>query len=123
MKATKATIKKLYIDAIMQYQHQEDEKRVRADVHTGGNAPGGWLNSTALLEIYCENGIRNATDVEDFSAEAREFGLDPSQAVHYNSETWDSMDEYVNLMLDAMGAGRRVYHEAYNSAVVGVFWG
>jgi hypothetical protein len=122
MKATKATIKKLYVDAIMKYQFQEDEKQVRADVHTGGNAPGQWLGHHALLEIYCENGIRNASDVEDFSAEAIEFGMDPSGMVCYNSDTWDSMDEYVNLMLDAMGAGRRVYHEPYNSAVVGVFW-
>ena len=122
MKATKATIKKLYVDAIMQYQHQEDEKRVRKDVHTGGNAPGEWLGDHALLEIYCENGIMNATDIMDFRAEAREFGLDPSQAVSYNSDMWDSMDEYVNLMLDAMGEGRRVYHEPYNSAVVGVYW-
>ena len=36
MRVTKATIKRLYVDAIMKYQHLEDEKKIRKDVHTGG---------------------------------------------------------------------------------------
>ena len=119
MKVTKATIKRLYIDAIMKYQHLEDEKKVRKDVHTGGKTPGGWTCDYAVLEIYCENGIMNATDIHEFPP-MPEF--DYPGGCSYNSDMWASMDEYVNLMLEAQGSYKRVYHEPINGAVVSVFW-
>jgi len=118
MKVTKATIKRLYVDAIMKYQHAEDEKQVRKDVHTGGNGPGGWADH-ALLEIYCESGIMNATDIHSFPP-MPEFEYKGGS--HYNSDMWCNMDEYVNLMLQAQGCNRKVYHEPINGAVVSVCW-
>ena len=40
------------------------QKAVETDVHLGCEAPGGW-SPTSILEIYCENGIPNATDIFD----------------------------------------------------------
>ena len=111
---TKASIKKLYVQAIIQYQHQENEQSVRRDVRTTSKGSGNWCPG-ALLEIYCENGIRNASDIESFEWDGKHY-------THYNSETWNSMDDYVNLMLEATGTHRRVYHEPYNDAVVGIYW-
>jgi hypothetical protein len=118
MKVTKATIKRLYIDAIMKYQHAEDVKKVRQDVHTGGNGPGNWAPH-ALLEIYCENGIMNASDIHEFPP-MPEF--DYKGGCSYNSEMWFNMDEYVNLMLAAQGCRNKVYAEAINGGVVAVYW-
>ena len=118
MKITKATIKKLYVDAIMKYQHAEDEKQIRKDVHTGGNGPGNWAPES-LLEIYCESGIMNASDIHEFPP-MPEF--DYKGGCSYNSDMWASMDEYVNLMLQAQGCARKVYHEPINNAVVSVYW-
>ena len=117
-RVTKATIKKLYIDAIIQYQHPEDKTRIRNDVHTGGNGPGGWAPH-ALLEIYCENGIMNATDIHEFPP-MPEF--DYKGGCSYNSDMWCRMDDYINLMLEARGCRDRVYHEPINNAVVSVGW-
>jgi len=119
MKVTKATIKRLYVDAIMKYQHTEDEKRIRKSVHSGGKGPGGWTGDHALLEIYCEDGIMNATDIHDFPP-MPEFEYKGGS--HYNSDMWCNMDEYVNLMLQAQGCNRKVYHEPINGAVVSVCW-
>ena len=125
----RATIRRLYREGLLQYFGCNDKgldaqlaKALKEDVHLGGHAPGEWLPPDAILEIYCENGIPNATDIHDFSWEAREFGVDPSSAVSYNTDTWSSIDEWVNLALAAMGRSERVYHEPHNSAVVGVFW-
>jgi hypothetical protein len=118
MKVTKATIKKLYIDAIMKYQYAEDEKRVRQDVHTGGQAPGNWAPES-LLEIYCENGIMNASDIHDYPPDP-EFNY--KGGCSYNSDMWVNMDEYVNLMLAAQGCKDKVYTESINGAVVAVYW-
>ena len=74
------------------------------------------------VEIYCESGIPNATDIHDFSYEAREFGFDPSDAVCYNSDRWSKVDKWVNLALKGMGRTERVFHEPHNSAVVAVHW-
>lgn len=123
----RATIRKLYREAIVSVFGCDDKeidaqllKAVKEDVHYGDRAPGEWCNN-AVLEIYCENGIPNASDIHDFSYEAREFGLDPSSAVSYNSDKWDMIDGLVNLMLEAMGRHERYHHEPYNSAVVGVW--
>ena len=123
----RATVRKLYRDAIVQTFGCGDSeldaqllKAVKEDVHYGDRSPGKWTNNS-VLEIYCENGIPNASDINDFRAEAIEFGLDPKNAVSYNSDKWDTIDGLVNLMLEAMGKQERYYHEPYNSAVVGVW--
>ena len=123
----RATIRKLYREAIVSVFGCDDKeldaqllKAIKEDVHYGDRAPGEWCNN-AVLEIYCENGIPNATDIHDFSYEAREFGLDPASAVSYNSDKWDTIDGLVNLMLEAMGKHERYHHEPHNSAVVGVW--
>jgi len=95
---------------------------LKKDVHLAGAAPGQWVDEEGVLEIYCESGIPNASDIHDFSAEAREFGCDPSQAVVYNSESWFRVDEYVNLGIKAMGYYDKVFHEPHNGAVVAVHW-
>jgi hypothetical protein len=118
MKVTKATIKRLYVDAIMKYQHAEDEKQVRKDVHTGAHSPGPG-SFLALLEIYCESGIMNASDIHEHPP-MPEF--DYKGGCSYNSDMWVNMDEYVNLMLEAQGCSRKVYTEAINGAVVAVYW-
>ncbi len=123
----RATIRKLYREAIVSVFGCDDKeldaqllKAVKEDIHYGDRAPGQWTNNS-VLEIYCENGIPNASDIHDFSYEAREFGLDPSNAVSYNSDKWDTIDGLVNLMLEAMGRHERYYHEPHNSAVIGVW--
>ena len=120
----RATVRRLYRDAILNVFACGDKEldksiteAVKRDVHFGDRAPGQWAPHS-VLEIYCESGIPNATDVHDFSQEAREFGVDPSNAVSYNSEKWEMIDGLVNLMLEAMGKKERYYHEPYNSAVV-----
>ena len=125
----RATIRKLYREALVEYFGCGDTsldksllRAVKEDIHLGGRAPGEWCGDHAVLEIYCENGIPNATDINDFGAEALEFGLDPSNAVAYNSDVWGSIDAWVNLALEVRGAHKRVYHEPYNGAVVGVYW-
>ena len=124
----RATIRRLYRDAIVQVFGCGDNsldkqllKAVKEDVHYADRAPGQWTGEGSLLEIYCENGIPNASDINDFSYEAREFGFDPSEAVSYNSDKWETVDGLVNLMLEAMNKRYRVYHEPYNSAVVGIW--
>jgi hypothetical protein len=124
----RATIKKLYREAIVNVFGCDDKeidaqllKAVKEDIHLVGNAPGEWISSEGVLEIHCENGIPNATDIHDFSYEAHEFGLDPSKAISYNSDRWDTIDGLVNLMLEAMGKHERYYHEPHNCAVVGIW--
>jgi len=123
----RATIRKLYRDAILQVFGCGDKKldayltkAVKRDVYLGDKAPGEWAPES-VLEIYCESGIPNATDINDFSYEARASGLDPSQGVSYNSDSWCMVDGLVNLMLEAMGKRERFYHEPYNAAVINVW--
>ncbi len=122
----RATIRRLYRDAILQVFGCGDKdldvhltKAVKSDVHFSDRAPGQW-SPESILEIYCESGIPNATDINDFSAEAREFGFDPSTAVSYNSDSWDRIDGIVNLMLEVTHPGLKVYHEPYNGAVINI---
>ncbi len=123
----RATVRKLYRDAIIQTFGCGDKeidaqllKAVKEDVHYGDKSPGQWCNNS-VLEIYCENGIPNASDINDWTAEALEFGFSTEGAVTYNSDKWDKIDGLVNLMLEAMGKRERYQHEPYNSAVVGVW--
>ena len=124
----RGTIRKLYRDAILTEFGCNDKEMdsplvssLKKDVHLGNLAPGQW-SSDSVLEIYCENGIPNATDIHDFRAEAAEFGFDPKKAISYNSDKWRVVDGIVNLMLEAMDSPQRVHHEPYNSAVVNIYW-
>ena len=118
----RATIRKLYRESIVNIFGCGDKKHdadlvtaVKKDVHYGNEAPGGWCGDQAALEIYCESGIPNASDMFN----PADYGF-PGK-VTYNSDQWDLVDGMVNLMLEAMGRPERYYHEPYNSAVVGVW--
>jgi len=122
----RATVKKLYRDAIVNVFGCDDKeldaqllKAVKTDVHLGDKAPGQW-SPDSVLEIYCENGIPNASDINDFSYEYKEFGINESP-ISYNADKWEMIDSLVNLMLEAMGRSERYYHEPYNNAVITVW--
>jgi hypothetical protein len=123
------TIRKIYREGIVTYFGCGDKDldkgllgAVKKDIHIAGKAPGGWCSAEAVLEIYCEDGIPNATDINDYSCYAAEVGCDPSEMVGYNSDKWFKLDEWVNLRLQAMGRPERVHHEPFNGAVIGVYW-
>jgi len=122
----RATVKKLYRDAIVNVFGCDDKeldaqllKAVKTDVHLGDKAPGQW-SPDSVLEIYCENGIPNASDINDFSYEYKEFGINENP-ISYNADKWEMIDSLVNLMLEAMGRSERYYHEPYNNAVITVW--
>ena len=117
----RATIKKLYREAIVNVFGCDDKEldehllsAVKKDVHLGDRAPGQW-SPDSVLEIYCENGIPNATDY--FCP--RDYGFEGKTT--YNSDQWGVVDGMVNLMLEAMGRHERYYHEPYNSAVINIW--
>ena len=130
MKTRKDTVRRLYREAILKYfganLTKDDDKYLSAalkrDVHIAGNAPGQWVGSHGVLEIYCEGGIPNATDIQDWRFLEQEFGVKPKEAFTYNSDKWFKIDQWVNLGLEAMGKPERVHHEPYNSAVIGIYW-
>lgn len=124
MKATRATLKKLYRDAILQVFGSGDEeldseliRAVKKDIHLSDKAPGGWVPHS-LLEIYCEGGIPNATDVNSFPP-MPEFGY--KGGTFYNSEKWQQVDDIVNLMWSVLKPGTYVWHEPYNGAVINIY--
>ena len=122
------TIRKLYREGIAQVFHAEADdyisEALKKDIHIAGQGPGGWVDASGVLEIYCESGIPNASDINDFTAEYREFGIPipPEGCVTYNADKWCSIDDYVNLYLEAIGRPERVHHEPFNGAVIGVYW-
>jgi hypothetical protein len=123
------TIRKVYREGMLQIFGCGDREidkdlihSMKKDMHIAGQAPGSWVGDGAVLEIYCESGIPNATDINDFSCYAAETGCDPSELVSYNSDKWYQLDEYVNLYLKSVGRPERVHHEPYNAAVIGVYW-
>jgi len=123
------TIRKIYREGIVTYFGCGDKEldshligAVKKDIHIAGQAPGGWCSEEAVLEIYCESGIPNATDINDFSCYAAETGCNPSELVSYNSDIWSKLDDWVNLRLQGMGRTERVHHEPFNGAVIGVYW-
>ncbi len=70
----RGSLRKIYRDAIMQVFGCGDKeldapltKAVKEDMYLGGKDPGEWSSDDALLTIYCENGIPNASDVIDFA--------------------------------------------------------
>jgi len=123
------TIRRLYREGIMRHFGCGDKEldkhlseSVRKDVHIAGQAPGGWVSEEGVLEIYCESGIPNATDINDFRCYAAEAGCDPSEMISYNSDKWCKLDDWVNMYLAGIGRSERVHHEPFNGAVIGVYW-
>ena len=119
MKRTRRdTVRRLYREAILEYFGESDHLReaVKRDVHCANKAPGEWVGAHGVLEIYCEGGIPNASDI----IEPGWYGLEGP--THYNSDTWAKADDWVNLGLAALGKTDRVHHEPWNSAVIGVYW-
>ena len=127
MKRTRRdTVRKLYREAIRQAFGSGDSdldksllSALKKDIHIAGQAPGEWVGQWGVLEIYCESGIPNASDVHSFPP-MPEFGYKGGTV--YNSETWCKIDKWVNLGLQALGKSDRVHHEPWNGAVIGVFW-
>ena len=70
-----------------------------------------WVSDDAILEIACESGIMNASDVERFYWDNREI------VVRY-ADTWDKITKAVNEQLDLA----QVHYEPHNSAIVGVYF-
>jgi len=89
-------------------------KALKKDVHRSSEAPGQWSPSS-VLEIYCEGGIPNATDINEFEWEGKYH-------CSYNSDKWYKVDQYVNQTLALEGYAARVYYEPYNNAVVNIHW-
>jgi len=128
MRLTPSKIKKFYQDAIFRVFGIDDDdpifkesntrlkRAIKKDVYIARKAPGQF-SPWSILEIYCENGIPNASDINDFTAEAREFGFE-GNAVSYNHDKWEEVDALVNLLTEALGNRDRYYHEALNGAVV-----
>ena len=71
-KVRRDTIRNLYRQAIIQYWGGKPvdsdylQKAVKRDIHIAGKGPGQWVSSHGVLEIYCEGGIPNASDVQDW---------------------------------------------------------
>jgi len=131
MKLTPCKIKKFYQDAIFRVFGIDDDdpifkdsnkylkRAIKESVHLGKKAPGQYA-IWSVLEIYCESGIPNATDINDFGVEMREFGIE-GDSVSYNADKWHQVDALVNLLTDALGNHERYYHEPYNDAVVNIY--
>jgi len=122
LRPRRSTIRKLYRDAIIEYHGCGDKgldehllRAVKKDIHIAGRGPGGWVNSDEVLEIYCESGIPNASDINEFHFEGQYH-------VSYNSDKWCRMDDWVNLALKSQGYTTRVHHEPFNGAVIGIYW-
>ena len=122
MKPRKTTIRRLYRKAIACVFGCGDAdldsdllSALKKEVHLAGKGPGEWVGSNGVLEIYCESGIPNATDIN-------EFAFDGQYHCDYNSDKWCKVDSLVNSGLQALGHYERVYHEPFNGAVVGVYW-
>ena len=130
MRYSRNKVKKMYQDAIFQVFGIDDKdpifkesndrlkRAIKRDVHLGSKAPGQWC-PFAILEIYCEGGIPNATDIHDFGAEMRAWGFE-GESVAYNHDKWCKVDGLVNLLAEAYGWHERFSHEPYSDAVVAI---
>ncbi len=86
------------------------QKDIKNDIHIGSKAPGQWSPASAV-EIYCENGIPNATDMH-----YSEFGT------FYHSESWVKIDNMANMLIQKKRPGSpRFHHEPYSNAVINVY--
>lgn len=113
----KLLVRNAYVQAIRERWTPGEGSILREDfdkdVHVGGEAPGGWA-PRALVEIYCEDGIPNASDVNDWS----DFG----GGVTYNCEEWFAIDKRVYEILVEKGrTDIRPYTESHNHAVLSVW--
>jgi|TARA_R110000744_G_scaffold82313_2_gene161711 hypothetical protein len=116
-RADKCLVRYAYVQAIRERWFHDGEGMLRKDfdkdIHIGGEAPGNW-SPNSLVEIYCEDGIPNASDVHSFA----EIG----GGTHYNIEDWISIDARANQLLDeANRSDLHAYTEAHNSAVLSVY--
>ena len=125
-KVRRDTVRKLYREAILQTfgcgekdLDKDLSLSLKKDIHIAGKGPGQWVDEDGVLEIYCESGIPNASDINEFPP-MPEFGY--KGGCSYNSDSWAKIDKYVNLGLKSMGRYEKVYHEPFNGAVVGVYW-
>ncbi len=121
----RATIRRLYRDAILQVFGSGDNEldaslvaATKRDIHFGDRAPGQW-SPDSILEIYCEGGIPNATDINEFPP-MPEYGIMKGSCI-YNSDAWYRIDGVVNLMLEVIQPGLKVHHEPHNGAVVNIY--
>jgi len=126
-KPSRATVRKFYREAILEFQGCGDKDldkdliaAVKKDIHIAGKAPGQWVDEHGVLEIYCESGIQNASDIHEFPPMPEH---NYPGGCHYNSDTWYKIDKWVNLGLKGMGYSERVFHEPHNGAVIAVHWG
>lgn len=120
----RATIRKAYREAILQVFGCGDKeldaqliKALKTDIHLGDKAPGQW-SPHSILEIYCENGIPNASDIHEFPPMPE---YDYKGGCHYNSDSWCKVDGIVNLLLGPV-YGVKVHHEPWNSAVLNIHY-
>ena len=111
MKISNSNVKDAYRQAIAKVWGLK-QKDIKGDIHLGNKAPGQWSEGSAILEIYCEREIPNASDVH-----YSEFGT------FYHSESWSKIDDKANAILRAKfpGTSRRFHFEPYNNAVVCVY--
>ena len=120
----RATIRKAYREAILRVfgcgDKELDAHLIRAlktDIHLGDKAPGQW-SPNSILEIYCENGIPNASDIHEIPP-MPEYGY--KGGCHYNSDSWCKVDGIVNLLLEPV-YGVKVFSEPYNAAVINIYY-
>ena len=112
-------VRDAYRRAIAKCWHLK-QKDIKKDIHIADKAPGQWCQR-AVLEVYCEGGIPNASDVQDFRYEAREFGLSTEGAIVYHADVWSKIDKMANEILAKKGSYRTFYTEPYSNAVVGIY--
>ena len=109
MKVPNCDVRNAYCKAIAKVWGLK-QKDIKHDVHIGARAPGQW-SANSTVEIYCERGIPNATDV-CYS----EFGT------FYHSESWIKIDEIANMLIQKKHpGGSRYHHEPYNNVVICVY--
>ena len=113
----RATLKKLYREALVQVFGTGDEiqdkyllEAVNRDIHLADKAPGQW-SPDSVLEIYCEGGIPNATDIFDpawhgFSGKAV-YNADPNN--NYDQK------EFIFTPSVANTAGQNLVRQSYNN--------
>jgi len=111
MKIANCNVRDAYRQAIAKVWGLK-QKDIKDDIHIGNKAPGQWSDGRATLEIYCENGIPNATDMH-----YSEFGT------FYHSESWCKIDDKANELLRKKfpGSHTRFHCEPYNNAIVCVY--
>jgi hypothetical protein len=108
MKVSNCDVRDAYRRAIAKVWDLK-QKAIKGDIHLGNKAPGGWSEGKAILEIYCEQDIPNASDI-----------LHTPYGTIWHSESWVEIDKTANDILGKkFPSNRRRFHfEPYNNAVV-----